>query len=489
MAKKINVGKNAAVLTISKFTVTLIGLVTSMLLARFRTLEEYGTYSQIIMVTDLVSTFLLLGLPNSINYFLSRAENDEERQRFFSVYFTLSNILTIVISACLFLSLPLIINYFKNPLITSFAYVLAIYPWATLMLNNLGNTCIVYGNTKKLLVFNIVHSVANLLLLLMAKFLRISFQNYMRLYMASMIVFAVVGITWMYKLLGKIKIFLNKKIIKEIFVFSIPLGLSAVVGTINVELDKLVISRFFTTEEYAIFANAAKELPVTIVATSITAVLLPTLVRFIKKEENEAAVKLWGNAANISFCFMILIAGGFFVFAPDILSLFYSAKYVTAGGVAVFRIYSLILIFRAIYWGIMLNALGKTKFIFYSSLITMALNLILNIVFYKLFGFIGPAISTLMATFIMSIVQLLWTCKLIKVKFTNIMPWKNIFIFIIQTIIIAAAAFFVKYKLLSSFKGGASIIVSIGMGVVWTVIYLLINKNIIIKNWKALNAD
>jgi len=69
-------------------------MITAMLLSRFRTLEEYGTYSQLLMVINIATTFFMLGLPNSINFFLARAENNNERQKFLSVYYTLSTVLS-----------------------------------------------------------------------------------------------------------------------------------------------------------------------------------------------------------------------------------------------------------------------------------------------------------------------------------------------------------------------------------------------------------
>ena len=76
---KTSVGKNAVILTGSKIFVSMLGIITAMLLARFRTLEEYGTYSQIIMIR-LVSSILLLGLPNSINYFLSKEKKKQQKE-------------------------------------------------------------------------------------------------------------------------------------------------------------------------------------------------------------------------------------------------------------------------------------------------------------------------------------------------------------------------------------------------------------------------
>lgn len=487
--KKLTIGNDAAVLTFSKIMVALISMVTSMLLARFRTLEEYGTYSQIIMITNLVSTILLLGLPNSINYFLAKEESKEGKQKFLSVYLTVSTLLTIVIAICLILALPLIVSYFNNPLITAFAYVFAVYPWASLMIDSLSNTCIVYGKTNKLMIFNIVYAVITLVILLLTKVTGLSFRHYMLLYMGGMLGFAFFSVFWMKNMTGKIKCRLDYKLICEIFKFSIPMGLASVVGTLNIELDKFVIGRFFSTDEYAIFTNASKELPVTMLATSLTAVLLPNLVRLLKKNQPDAAVKMWGYSINISLCIMCLFVGGFFVFAPDIMSLFYSEKYVTADGCAVFRIYTLILLFRATYWGIILNAIGRTKFILYSSIMTLICNFVGNIIGYYTLGFIGPAVSSLVVTGVMAFIQLVFTCRVIKVGIKGIFPWKGIGRFLMQTLILGFAFSVIKYLLLPEYSRTISIISSVCLGILWSLVYLAANYKIIKINWSKMNGD
>lgn len=488
-SNSLSIGWDAIYLTGSKLLVAIIGLVTSMLLARFRSLDEYGTYSQLIMVSDLVSSILLLGIPNSINYFLAKADTDRERQSFMSVYLTLSTLLTAIIGVSLYLALPLIIDYFNNPTIETFAYVFAVYPWSSIMINSICNTCVVCGKAKKLVVYNVANAVAILMVLLIAKICGWSFQQYMITYMFMLAIFALFGVGWIYRLVGKIRLSLNFKQIRDILVFSIPMGLAAVVGTLNVELDKLVIGRFFSTDEYAIFANAARELPVTMVTVSLTAVLLPQMVRLFKNNRNSDAVELWGATIEISLCFMCLIVGGFVVFAPDILSLFYSEKYVTDASIVVFRLYTCILLFRAIYWGIVLNATGNTKFIFYSSLLTLLFNFVGNIAFYYLFGFIGPAISTLVVTALMAFIQLGFTSKVINVGILKIFPWGSILKIIIQMMIFAIVFYVIKYMLIGSYQRDISICISIGLGVVWTVFYFIINKNLIKSSWESLNAN
>ena len=117
-----------------------------------------------------------------------------------------------------------------------------------------------------------------------------------------MLLFAIFAVWWMRRIAGGMKFLIDWKLIKAIFAFSIPMGLASSVGTLNGELDKLIIGKFFSTEEYAIFANASKTLPVTILATSLTAVLLPKIVRLLKEKRYDEVVSIWGSSINISFC-------------------------------------------------------------------------------------------------------------------------------------------------------------------------------------------
>ena len=55
--------KDAVGVTISKVVVSAISIVYTMLLARFRTLEDYGTYSELLLSVNIVSTVFFLGLP------------------------------------------------------------------------------------------------------------------------------------------------------------------------------------------------------------------------------------------------------------------------------------------------------------------------------------------------------------------------------------------------------------------------------------------
>lgn len=501
--EKNTLGKDTVNLTFSKVMTTLITLLTGMLLSRFRSLEEYGTYSQILLVITLFSSVFMLGLPNSINYFLARVDTKEDEQRFLSVYYTLSTILCIIMGGTLVLCVPLIEHYFANYSIHTFAYFLAVYPWASIISSSIENILVVYKRTKMIIIYRLANSGCILGSIILIQALGLGFNAFLICFLAINVVFAILVYLIAYRLAGKIGFRFSRSYIREILVFSLPLGLATMVGTLDVEIDKLLIGRLMSIEQLAIYTNAAKELPVTMVAASITAVLLPRMTVLIKQKRDAEAIKLWNTATELSFIIMGLIVSGCFAFAEEVMEILYSDKYLS--GVGVFRIYILILLLRVTYFGIILNAKGKTKQIFWCSLMALLTNAIMNPIFYNLFGMTGPALATGLSILIISVFQLVMTSKETSTKFCDIFPWNRCLlttlicvIFSILFVVIKKVlpmeeiysnviALFVDKDKFDGVTNLGDILESVTLGAVWTVLYLLIMKNRIKVLWNTLN--
>ncbi|HHX31533.1 MAG TPA: polysaccharide biosynthesis protein [Bacteroidales bacterium] len=481
---KVSLGSDAMKLTTSKVITMGISMVSAMLLSRFRSLEEYGTYSQILMVVNLMTSLIMLGLPNSINYFLARAETDKEREKFLSVYYTLSTILSIVVGFILLCSTSLLVRYFDNKLLYNFMYVLAVYPWTKVIMSSIENVLIVYKKTSWVMIYRIANSFSLLFIIFLVQLCNWNFQIYMLLFVLVEAIFAISVYIIVHHLTIELKFTIDKSLIKNVLSFSIPIGLASVVGTLNIELDKLMISRFLDTEKLAIYTNASKEMPVTIIVTSLTAVLLPQLTRLLKNGENNKAINLWGNATFLSYLAICYLATGFFTFAPDVMTFLYSEKYLS--GVSVFRVYNIVLLLRCTYFGMILNAKGKTKFIFYSSIISLGLNVILNYVLYNILGFIGPAIATFLSQLIINLIQLIYTAKIMRISFTKILPWRALGL--ITSINALLGLVFYNLKILIQLDTIiGNLFESILLGVLWGIIYLFITINKVKKEWTYLN--
>ena len=460
---------DSIVLTFSKILAGVVQILVTMILSKYRSLQEYGTFTQMLLVVSLIDSILMMGLPNSISFFLGRSKDLKSRQDFLSVYFTLNTILTVLSGVILVACIVPIQMYFKNDSIRSYWFFLAFFPWATVTSSAMENMCVSSQKTNFLIPFKICHSVSSISVALLCYLLKAPFQIYVIGYLTSEGVFALLTYFFSFFLAKQVKFSLNRTIIKSIFMFSIPIGLASAVGTLNAEIDKFMIGWFLSTEDVAIYSNAARDLPLTVFAISMTAALLPRMSGVLKDKKYEKGVEMWGKAIVISLSIIALFSLGCFTFAEDVVLFLYGDKYLP--GVDVFRVFAILLMFRCTYWGMILNASGNTKFILYSSIAALLINIVLNFLLYNLFGMIGCAISSFLSTVSISFVQLFYTCKITRIPFKKIFPWKKILIIIL--INSTFAIIFGRVKILSTLDNYVgSFYESLILGVCWGLLYV-----------------
>lgn len=487
--KKLFASKNTSfavdslVLTFSKILAGVVQIIVTMILSKYRSLQEYGTFTQMLLVVNLINSVLMMGLPNSISFFLGRSKELKSRQDFLSVYYTLNTILTFLSGAILLACIVPIQTYFKNDSIGSYWYFLAFFPWATVTSSAMENMCVSSQKTNFLIPFKIFHSISSILVALLCYLCKAPFQIYVVGYLASEGVFALLTYIFSFFLAKQIRFSLNKNILKSIFAFSIPIGIASAIGTLNAEIDKFMIGWFLSTEQVAIYSNAAKDLPLTVFAISMTAALLPRLSKILKDRKYEEGTQMWGKAIVISLSIIALFSLGCFTFAEDVVMFLYGDKYLS--GVGVFRIFSILLLFRCTYWGMILNASGNTKFILYSSLAALIVNIFLNFAFFKLFGMIGCAISSFISTVSISFAQLFYTCKITKISFKCLLPWKKMMIIVVVNCTLAIVFFRVKELFLLD-KIVGSFYESLILGCCWVILYIPLLHYLRIINLKSL---
>ncbi len=476
-------GGDAVKLTLSRAFTLVINLVATMLISRYRTTEEYGTYSQLLLVISLFSTIFLLGLPNSINYFLSRANSVDEENGFLSNYYTLTTALSLVLGFSLVVASGLVVDYFANACIADYKFFLLLYPWATITMHSIDNVMVVYKRINTLIAFKAIYSVLLVGIVIVNHVLEHSFTQYMIGFTALNIGAGVCTIILAndpkHHLLPRI----NKKTINRILVFSIPIGISTLVGTLNAEIDKLYIGYVADTEKLAIYTNAAQELPINIIASSVCAIMIPKIVSMVKEGLVQKAIDKWKTSVELSFIVICFMVCGVVVYSKEVMTILYSEKYLP--GETVFRVYSFTLLLRVTYFGMFLNAFGKPKYILASSLISLAFNAIFNPLFYSFFGLVGPAISTVLAILVMQFSQLLMSSKLLHRPIHMVFPFGKLIGVTCISVIIGIAFGFIKRLIpLENYFG--EIMESVLLGFVWGGVYFLIYKKRIVCLWNEL---
>lgn len=484
MSGKDNIGRDSLILTVTQFITLGVNMINAMLLARFRTLSEYGTYSQVMTVCTIIITFMAAGFSQCINYFLGRSDTEAQKKAFIKNYHTIITMAGIVGGVAALLLLPVLEKYYGNAFLANFWFVFLFYPLSHIMTSGMDRFFIAYKKARGLFLFKVGHSIVVLAEIVLVLLLNWSFYQYMMLYTFMEVLFGISVFFWIRMITGVVPLGCDKNWIWQIMKFAIPMALASLVSSINTELDKLVVGGLVDTETFAIYTNAAKELPLYIVSTSISSVVMPFVVRKTAKEEYTGAAVLWRKSITLSYYLICFFVAALVVFAPQIISLLYSDKYLP--GVDVFRVYSLVLLFRVTYYGMMLNALGRTHTILKASVATMVSNLVLDYILYRAMGLIGPAVATLISVGVMNIYQLLLTRKIVGLKFTDIYPVKSLLLITALNTAMGTVVYMVKQVVLAQ-QIGDPIVLSIVIGIVWCAVYLLIIRKKLVSTWNYLN--
>jgi len=214
------------------------------------------------------------------------------------------------------------------------------------------------------------------------------------------------------------------------FRYTWPIWLTGILATINLGIDKLVISAFFDPATYAVYSCGAMQLPVVgIVTVSLSAAMMPSMVSFSDRGQNLDALALWQEGARkcslvIFPCFIF-----FLVIAPDLMVLLYGRPYALA--VWPFTVYLTMLPVQVAVYSSIFRAIGRTGPVAVAGLISVCCNVTVSVMLTwlgrgTLLGFIGPSLGILVAYLTSAAYMLVFLARIMNVPFRRIMPWKDL---------------------------------------------------------------
>lgn len=478
-----NLAKDSIILAIVRIITICTSMLQTMVLSRIMSLMDYGIYSQLLIVISIVTTFSNLGLNNAINYFYNKCT--EQKEKYVNVIFSLTIFSGIVGALLIFTFRTMIADYYANNLLIGLIIYIIFRPLFANIISLYQALYISAGRAKIIAIRNFLISLIQTICVPLSFYI---FKN-IKVVLLVQLFLDIIQLIYFGLDFSKKEIKINlmkfdKTIIKEILIYSIPMGIALMMGTLFKESDKLVIAKLMDTENLAIYTNMSKQLPFEFIATSFTAVITPAIVRFYHKKDMKAVINLWSNYMEFGYITTWILCGGAIVCAKELLLFLYSDKYLA--GLNIFIIYLITEMFRYTYFGMILSATGKTKYILNSSLISLVSNIILNIVFYKIFGIIGPAIASLVCVITMGFIQLFFSCKQLKVSITNVLKLRNMMGLIAKLVIVAIIVYIIK-RTLYLFIDKIEIILIICY-IIFTIVSGLLNRKKImylIRNMKS----
>lgn len=454
---------------VSQLSMTLLVVVLARILGR----SEYGTYRQLLLVIAMLSPLFTLALPASILYFLAKEPSLSERRRFVGQTFLLLLVAGVAMGLVLLLVASLISGYFSNPDITPYLRILALYPILLLPSRCFAPAMIVLGQSRVSAVLLALEgcSKAGILLCvvlvggkLTAAVWGLVASAGLNFAVGSMVTARYLGTE------GAFKLDTNRCVSQ--LVYSVPLGVAAIVSAWGLRVDQLLVSSFYDPATFALYAVGATEVPfVSLLQASINSVVLPEMTALLSAGKKGDAVLLWKKVFDrsalvtfSSFFFLLLVSESL------VVGLF-SAEYTRS--VPIFRIYLAMMPLRVMTFGLLLRATGRTVYDLWGSVIFLLINVGLGVVLVKVVGVTGPAWSTILAfTILVSYLTAITTRKL-RWSLLDVFPWRVI----LFHAAVAGVPFFatiVAWGIVSRYVSPPLIVKTAFLGCIYIIAYLVL---------------
>lgn len=412
----------AGILSLGKLLTSVVGILSAMVLSRLFSKSDYATYRQSLMVYSFAAPLLMLGLPNAIYFFMPNRP-DLKRNIIASNIFLLALTGSFFTVFLLFGGSAFLASQFNNAKLARTLPVIAFYPLFVLPVTGLSACLTVNDRIKTLASFNVVSRLLMFLCALLPVFIfKTPFSGVVGYVIGGVVV--MVPALYLFHIsvdTGQYRINLHGMM--EQLKFAVPLGLASMVGVLSLNLDKVLISKFYTPDIFAVYINGAMELPlVGVVTGSVTAIILADITKMIAASSFTDALNLWKRAAVKCSVIILPLFGIFMLLAPEIMVLLYGEQYVDSA--IPFRIYLLLLPIRVVSFGVVLMGAGKSHLVLINSVVGLLLNLVLSLLLIKWIGYLGVVVATVIVVYVWSVIfNIYFIRRILRCSYRDVFPF------------------------------------------------------------------
>ena len=369
-------------------------IVTLSVLARLVAKDEVATYQQMNLIYGVISPLLLAGIPAGLLYFVPRASLGDERRAWVARAYVLLGSMGFVASAALAAARHPIAAALGNDALAEallwyapfmfFAFVAAVAPPALVATHHPRAAAVVNG----------LVGLVTLACVAVAAVLSPTGKSLAIALSASSAVLAAVSFFIVRRATGvRIAIPPRKSTdSKRLLVYGLPVAATGLAGTLGYQFDRIVVSTSETPSQFAVYALGAVEVPFGLLtAAAISNVLAPRLTVLWRDGDHASMIALWREAMRKASLILLPLFAFFLVMSADVVRVLYGPGY--SESVDVFRIYLFLLPLRITTWGLIPQAIGRTRINLWASLLIVGVNAVVAVSLIGPLGLIGPALA------------------------------------------------------------------------------------------------
>lgn len=362
MSVETNNTKQAGWVAIGSFASFGIGLVSSMILSRYLSKGDYGTYNQVLYVYHMLLIVFTLGLPKTYSYFLPRVDVSQAKS-LINKLTLLFIILGAFFSALLFFCASPISSILNNSDLKDALRLFAIVPMLLMPTMGLEGILSTFKKTQFLAFYTICTRLLMLLCIALPVMLfGLGYKEVIIGFVVSSVITCILAIILKNYPVRKFPRCRCNVSYNDIFRFSLPLFYASLFGIIISSADQFFISRYFGKETFAVFANGSMELPFVSMVIGACATVLSPIFSRMKHENVDFKVEvypLWISVFEKTAKLTYPILAFCWVFSEPIMVVLFGHQYAESG--IYFKIKTISSLFNLIVFAPLLINSGKVK--------------------------------------------------------------------------------------------------------------------------------
>ncbi len=386
-----------------------ISVLTTPIFTRLLTTSEYGQYSVFYSWMTILTVFMTLSLVNGV-YPRGIVKFEEERNSFISSMQGLTFTLVIVWTAVYLLYR----DYWERLLTLTKPQVLAMIAliWANVLFSFWSVEQRTEYKYKALVVVTILVSVAKPMLSII---LILISEDKVTARIMGMVIVELTAFSWIFFYhIHRGRVFYSRKFWKHAILFSIPLIPHYLSESILSNADRIMIRDMVDESAAGIYSLAYS---IALIMTFFNSALMQTFEPWLYKRIKEKQVNRIKEVAYPSFGFIAFINLLLICFTPEVLHFFAPKEYWDAIWVVPSVCMSSLFTFAYLFFYVFEIYFEKTKYIAISTIASGILNIILNYLFIRIFGYYAASYTTLFCYIAYASFHYVFTMRICKEEF------------------------------------------------------------------------
>ncbi len=415
---------------VSRGLMQLCTIILAVVLVRVISKDLYGTYRQVILLVGLVEGIFLANIASSLFYFLPAG--DRQRRPVVLAQTLLVSLVVGGLAAVVLLvgSEPISRLFASNDLLGSSLRVFCLYVVFRAVLSVVTPFMVSLDRPVRAGIYAVVGTVLRVGLTTYGFVTGWSIEATLLLAMAGEALLMVVAAVDMFRLCRGGTWGVEFSLLWEQVSYVWPLCLTSGIALLSRRLDQALISATFETSDYAVYACGAMELPVmSLVVSSISTALMPSLVEMGREGRIPNALSLWQNGARKA-ALVIFPCFAFCLFhARDIMVLLYGEGFARAAWP--FAVYLFLLPLHITIYGTFFRAMGETRPITVAGIIALVSNISISSFLIwlgrgSLLSFVGPAVGTVCCAVLSTAYKARVMSRLARVRMLRVLPVREL---------------------------------------------------------------